>query len=67
MSENKPKPFAFELGANVEITVSGERGQVIGSAHYLHDENQYFVRYRSLMGQATEQWWGESALQSAPQ
>ena len=67
MSEKEPKPFVFGLGTNVEITVSGERGQVIGCAHYMQDENRYLVRYRNLMGQATEQWWGESALQSAPQ
>lgn len=54
--------FKFNLGQEVVIQVSGERGQVIGRAEYLNSENQYWVRYKRADGTATEAWWHESAL-----
>jgi len=52
----------FDLGAEVVITVSGEKGTVIGRGDYLNSENCYYVRYKNADGRATEAWWGESAL-----
>lgn len=54
--------FKLELGRQVVIIVSGEQGEIIGRAQYLHDENRYFVRYMAGDGRATEVWWNESAL-----
>lgn len=57
--------FAFGLGYQVRISVSGEVGEVIGMAGYIAAENVYLVRYKSADGRAVEAWWGESALVSA--
>lgn len=55
-----------KLGDIVEITCSGERGQVIGRAEYLNAEPNNFVRYQNSLGTATEQWWPDSAVTVAP-
>lgn len=54
--------FKFELGQIVTVAVSGEKGNVIGRAEYLHDENRYLVRYKAADGKAAEEWWNQSAL-----
>jgi len=54
--------FKFELGAHVEITVSGEQGVVIGRAEYQESANSYYLRYKTADGRAIESWWTESAL-----
>ena len=56
--------FKFEIGTSVEITASGESGEVIGRAEFNHCENTYQVRYKAADGKAVEQWWTESALSS---
>lgn len=58
--------FKFELSTEVEIIVSGETGEVIGRAEYLHtNEPSYLLRYAGADGRAVETWWSESALQFA--
>lgn len=52
----------FELGEEVNITASGEHGQIIGRAEYQVSENAYLLRYRAADGRAVEIWWTESAL-----
>lgn len=54
--------FKFVLGDKVKFT-SGECGEVLGRAEYVHSENTYYVRYVSGTGCLTEAWWSESALQ----
>jgi len=54
--------FEYELGAEVKIGVSGERGVVIGRAQYLDSKNCYYLRYMAADGRATESWWNEGAL-----
>ncbi len=54
--------FKFELGQDVTITASGEKGIVIGRAEYLHCENSNQIRYKAADGRATEKWWADSAL-----
>lgn len=56
--------FKFNNGDTVKIAISGETGQVIGRAEYLSDERRYWVRYKTAMGRATEEWWVESALEA---
>lgn len=58
--------FSFQLNDTVEITVSGERGTVIGRAEYTACENAYFLRMRGADGRAVEAWWSESALAPKP-
>lgn len=56
--------FIFNLGMEVRLKASTERGEIIGRAEYLHSENQYYVRYKAGDGRQVEAWWGESALVS---
>lgn len=58
-------PYIFALGQKVVITVSGEAGETIARAEYLHSNNRYLIRYRCADGRATEQWWDEDALSAA--
>jgi hypothetical protein len=58
---NKEK-FKFELGADVAIAASGERGTVRGRAQYVQSEDSYYVLYRNAVGIAVEAWWPESTL-----
>lgn len=60
------KSFVFELGQQVIIKASGESGEVIGRAEYSTAEANYYLRYKACTGAATEAWWAESALASAP-
>lgn len=54
--------FKFNLSQTVQITASGESGDVVARAEYAHSENSYLVRYKAADGRACESWWGESAL-----
>lgn len=54
--------FKFELDNTVTIKVSGEKGTVIGQAHYKASEDSYMIRYAASDGRAVENWWSESAL-----
>jgi hypothetical protein len=56
------KTFDFKLGDEVAIEDSGERGEIIGRAHYLDTNPTYLLRYRAGDGRCVEQWWAESAL-----
>jgi hypothetical protein len=56
------KTFAFQLNEPVVIKASRESGEVIGRADYVASENAYLIRYKAADGRATDQWWGESAL-----
>ena len=52
----------FELGAEVTIEASGEKGIVVGRAQYSTAEDQYYIRYKTADGNAIESWWTVSAL-----
>lgn len=54
--------FNFELGSTVVIKASGETGTVIARSEHLTSENQYLVEYKSSLGTAVQQWWGESSV-----
>ena len=56
------KTFDFKLGDEVVIEESGERGVVIGRAHYTDANPGYLLRYRAGDGRCVEAWWSESAL-----
>ncbi len=58
----EPDEFKFDLGSSVIITASGEGGEVIGRAEYVHCERGYLVRYKAADGRAVEGWWTESSL-----
>lgn len=54
--------FKFELTQPITILISGEIGEIIGRAEYIHSENNYMIRYKCADGRAVESWWAESAL-----
>lgn len=54
--------FKFALGQQLQISASGEAGDVIARSESIHNENQYLLRYRAADGRAVQDWWGESAL-----
>jgi hypothetical protein len=56
--------FKFKMGATVRIRASGEAGEVIGRAEYSTAINNYYLRYQSADGRATEAWWTEDALEA---
>ena len=65
MSINQPT-FKFNLGQPVQISISGEQGQVRARGDGVERANQYLVHYKTAQGSATEQWWNEDQLESVP-
>ena len=53
---------APKLNDVVTVTVSGERGHVIGCAQYTNHVPQSLVRYRASDGRAVEAWWDNDAI-----
>jgi len=54
--------FQFQLGDEVSIAVSGERGSIVARAEYATGVRSYLVRYKAGDGRAVENWWHEDAL-----
>ena len=54
--------YQFEIGDDVNITVSGENGKVIGRAEYEDEPPSYLVHYKSADGRAVQKWWGLARL-----
>lgn len=57
--------FKFELGQEVALNLSVERGFVRGRAQYEHGENSYYIVYKAADGRMVEAWWQESLLHLA--
>ena len=55
--------FKHALGLAVQITVSGEEGQVKGRAEYVNQSNAYLIHYRAADGRAVDSWFDESEVQ----
>lgn len=54
--------FAFELGGRVSLSLSGERGDVIGRAEYQNFPPCYQVSYVAADGRQCEGWFDSTAL-----
>jgi len=54
--------FQFQLGDEVSIAVSGEKGTITGRAEFDTGVRQCLVRYKAGDGRAVENWWNEDAL-----
>lgn len=57
--------FKFDLAQEVLLSLSGERGVVVGRAEYVYCENNYLVRYTAGDGRQVEQWWSEGAIKQS--
>lgn len=54
--------FAYELGATVALSMSGERGKVIGRHEALDHPSQYHVRYVASDGRQVTSWFWASEI-----
>ena len=57
-----PQAFAYELSEGIEFKTSGEYGEIIGRAEFVHMEPSYMVRYVDATGCQREEWLTQSAL-----
>lgn len=55
--EIKISEWEFELGREVKIKISGEKGQVVGRVQYLDIQSQYQVNYLTTDGRAAQNWF----------
>lgn len=62
MMKNAKTEWLFRLGEAVALSLSGERGIVIGRAEYLEGGPSYLVRYHAGDGRQVEGWWNEPAI-----
>lgn len=62
MTTRTTPDFKFNLGAEVCIMTSDERGIVIARAEYTTSTNDYLIQYRAADGRAVEAWWREDAI-----
>lgn len=60
------KNWQFGLGQPVRLTLSGEKGQVIGRAEYSDRPDLYYVRYVAANGRQVENWQEVTALDADP-
>ncbi|EFF76068.1 hypothetical protein [Achromobacter piechaudii] len=54
--------FKFEIGAEVHLAMSGEKGVVVGRAEYEAMPPNYFVRYVAADGRLTDGWFEGQVL-----
>ncbi|RQN46961.1 hypothetical protein C3451_02365 [Enterobacter sp. 301B] len=55
--------FKFELGQQVTIKASGEKGTVEACAKYISSGNSYYIHYRAADGRAVTQWFEERHIE----
>ena len=55
--------FEYEMYDIVIISVSNERGEIIGRAEREGDLLEYLVRYNDGNNCAVERWWSENAIE----
>lgn len=58
--------WEFGMGQKVQITRSGEIGQVSGRAEYKNADNQFYVKYTMATGTCASGWFDASDLTPAP-
>lgn len=57
--------FAFDLGQEITLSRSGERGIVVGRAEFTNAVDSYYVRYVAGDGRQTEAWWPMDAIEAS--
>lgn len=55
--------FKFELGQQVLIRTSGEKGTVEACAKYIASGNSYYIHYRAADGRAVTKWFEEHHIE----
>lgn len=56
--------FKFELGQQVSIKASDEKGTVEACAKYISSGNSYYIHYRAADGRAVTQWFEERHIEA---
>lgn len=59
--------FKFELGQQVSIKSSGEKGAVEACAKYIASGNHYYIHYRAADGRAVTKWFEEHHIEVCDQ
>ncbi|WP_176083147.1 hypothetical protein [Martelella sp. HB161492] len=54
--------FKFAIGQRVMLSMSKEKGEVIGRAEYLERDPLYYVRYVAGDGRQVEEWISGNAI-----
>ena len=62
---NHMNDFEYQLNQEVQLTLSAEKGVVIGRAEYSTGTKAYLVRYVAADGRQAEVWWDEAAITEA--
>lgn len=57
------KKFKYALGAQLVISVSGEKGEVVARLDSAHSDDEYRLWYKAADGRAVHEWMTESALE----
>jgi hypothetical protein len=60
----KTTEFKFELGQDVEMAKSRERGTVIGRAEYNNSPASYYVLYLAADGRQVKDWWNAEDMKA---
>lgn len=55
----------FKIDDEVRVKISGERGIVIGVAHYKHADTDYRIHYKAGDGRAVSDWFDGNLLELA--
>lgn len=64
LKERKMNEWKFNVGDNVALSMSGEKGVIMGRAEYSHAPQSYFVRYVAADGRQCEAWFDGDALRA---
>lgn len=60
--------FAFELNQPVQLSMSGEKGVIIGRAEYIGgNPPSYRVRYVDAVGRQQTDWFDDTSIEAQPQ
>ena len=59
--------FKFELGQQISIKSSGEKGAVEACAKYIASGNHYYIHYRAADGRAVTKWFEEHHIEVCDQ
>jgi hypothetical protein len=54
--------FKHELGQAIQVTISGEKGNVKARAEYTDMSNQYYIHYLAADGRGVNGWFSEDEL-----
>ena len=67
MDNGKMSNFKFQLGQEVKLALSEEKGIVRGRAEYSDSVSSYYIQYVAADGRQVTDWWIEPAITDVPE